>query len=375
MISYYIVFLSTLLITMGEALHPDEVNNIGAPVLLTDPDVFLKAGESYFDPAGKRVIFQAIEHPEEGEDPDDNYGMYLGDLTFDESGTITGLINIKRISNEGSSNTCGWFHPTEKSTVLFATTDTPLVEEDIPGYQRESGRYRWAFPPKMNIVSCDLAKNNTVNELVTDNEHYLAEGSWSPDSRHLLYCSLKSGGGDIYVTDLKTGTTRLIVEEDGYDGGPFFSPDGKRIVYRSDRRGNDLLQLYVAELAFSEDGAIIGISSEHQLTDNVHVNWGPFWHPNGRFLIYATSEVGHHNYELYVCDADSGEHDGTTRYGTRKRRVTHAEGFDGLPAFNALGNVLMWTSKRLTNTSQLWTAPFILDLDAGPHMSSNTNGH
>lgn len=375
MISYCIVFLSTLLIAMSETFHPDEVNNIGTPVLLTDPTVFLKAGESYFDPAGKRVIFQAIEHPEEGADPDDNYGMYLGDLTFDESGTITGLININRISNEGSSNTCGWFHPTEKSIVLFATTLTPLVEEDTPGYQRESGRYRWAFPPKMNIVSCDLAKNNAVTELVTDNEHYLAEGSWSPDSRHLLYCSLKSGDGDIYVTDLKTETTRLIVGDDGYDGGPFFSPDGKRIVYRSDRRGNDLLQLYVADLAFNEDGAIIGISSEHQLTDNVHVNWGPFWHPNGRFLIYATSEVGHHNYELYVCDADGGEHDGTTRYGTRKRRVTHAEGFDGLPAFNALGNVLMWTSKRLTNTSQLWTAPFIFDLDTGPGLPSNTSGH
>ena len=375
MISYCIVFLSTLLIAMSETFHPDEVNNIGTPVLLTDPAVFLKAGESYFDPTGKRVIFQAIEHPEEGADPDDNYGMYLGDLTFDESGTITGLININRISNEGSSNTCGWFHPTEKSIVLFATTLTPLVEEDTPGYQRESGRYRWAFPPKMNIVSCDLAKNNAVTELVTDNEHYLAEGSWSPDSRHLLYCSLKSGDGDIYVTDLKTETTRLIVGDDGYDGGPFFSPDGKRIVYRSDRRGNDLLQLYVADLAFNEDGAIIGISSEHQLTDNVHVNWGPFWHPNGRFLIYATSEVGHHNYELYVCDADGGEHDGTTRYGTRKRRVTHAEGFDGLPAFNALGNVLMWTSKRLTNTSQLWTAPFIFDLDTGPGLPSNTSGH
>ena len=47
---------------MSETFHPDEVNNIGTPVLLTDPTVFLKAGESYFDPAGKRVIFQAIEH-------------------------------------------------------------------------------------------------------------------------------------------------------------------------------------------------------------------------------------------------------------------------------------------------------------------------
>jgi len=113
MITYCIVFLSTILLTSGDNLHPDEVSNIGTPVLLTDPAFFLKAGESYFDPSGKRVIFQAIEHPKEGEAPDDNYGMYLGDLTFDESGTISGLTNIERISNEGSANTCGWCHPTE----------------------------------------------------------------------------------------------------------------------------------------------------------------------------------------------------------------------------------------------------------------------
>ena len=54
----------------------------------------------------------------------------------------------------------------------------------------------------------------------------------------------------------------------------------KRIVYRSDRRGNDLLQLYVADLASSmKQGSIVGIEKEYQLTDNEHVNWGPFWHP------------------------------------------------------------------------------------------------
>ena len=369
MITYCIVLLSTVLSSNSDTLHPDETGKIGTPVLLTDPAFFLKAGESYFDPAGKRVIFQAIEHPEEGVAPDDNYGMYLGDLTFDETGTISGLTNIERISNEGSANTCGWFHPTEESLVMFATTTTPLVEEDIPGYQRESGRYRWAFPPKMDIVSCDLAQNNATSAIVSDPEHYLAEGSWSPDGRHVLFCSLKSGIGDIYVTDLKTGTTRLIVGDDGYDGGPFFSPDGKRIVYRSDRRGND------ADLAFNDEGSIIGISKEYQLTDNVHVNWGPFWHPNGRFLIYATSEVSHRNYELFICDADSGEQDGTTRYGTRKRRVTHADGFDGLPVFNTEGDVLMWTSKRNTGTSQLWTAPFTFDLEAGPQMPSSQHSH
>jgi Tol biopolymer transport system component len=202
--------------------------------------------------------------------------------------------------------------------------------------------------------------------LVTDTENYLAEGSWSPDGRHVLYCSLATGSGDIYITDLQTGVSRLIVGDNGYDGGPFFSPDGKRIVYRSDRRGNDLLQLYVAELKFDAQGSIIGITKEYQLTDNEHVNWGPFWHPNNRFLIYATSEISHRNYELFVCDADGGEDNGTTRYGLRRRRITHTHGFDGLPAFNADGTVLMWTSKRKTGTSQLWTAPFHYDLDAGP---------
>jgi hypothetical protein len=351
-------------------LHDGEIGKIGKPIMLTDPSVFLKAGESYFDPATGRVIFQAIEHPEEGKEPEDEYGMYLGDLIFDQDGSITGLTNIKLLSNKGSANTCGWFHPTDESLVMFATTTTPLVEGDVPGYQRGSGRYRWAFPPKMNIVSLNL-NDQTVTPLVTDENNYLAEGSWSPDGRHILYCSLESGSGDIYITDTKTGESRLIVGDDGYDGGPFFSPDGKRITYRSDRRGNDLLQLYVAELKFDEDGSIVGIEKEYQLTDNEHVNWGPFWHPNNRFLIYATSEVSHRNYELFVCDADSGETSGTTRYGLRRRRVTHADGFDGLPVFDESGQWLMWTSKRETGTSQLWVAPFLFDLDEGPMVAGH----
>ena len=363
--THCMTLLLAFLVGETAPLHPNEVGSIGTPVLLTNPAVFRKAGESYFDPTGKKIIFQAIEHPKDGQEPDDDYGMYVGDLAFDDAGTITGLTNIIRISTIGSANTCGWFHPNDTSLVLYATTTTPLVDGEIPGYQRSSGKYRWAFPPKMNIVTHNL-NTGKITDLVTDNENYLAEGSWSPDGRHVVYCSLASGSGDIYITDLKNGSARLIIGDEGYDGGPFFSPDGKRIVYRSDRRGNDLLQLYVAELKFNDTGSIVGIEREFQLTDNEHVNWGPFWHPNNRFLIYATSEIGHRNYELFLCDADSGKTNGTTRYGVRRRRITHAEGFDGLPAFDSTGNLLMWTSKRETGTSQLWVAPFIFNLEAGP---------
>ena len=45
----------------------NEAKFFGPPVMLTSPSMFVKAGESYFDPQTKRIIFQAIEHPKNGE--------------------------------------------------------------------------------------------------------------------------------------------------------------------------------------------------------------------------------------------------------------------------------------------------------------------
>ena len=44
--------------------------------------------------------------------------------------------------------------------------------------------------------------------------------------------------------------------------------------------------------------------NETQLTDTNGVNWGPYWHPDGQHLIYATSAHGHQNYELYLMRSD-----------------------------------------------------------------------
>jgi hypothetical protein len=149
----------------------------------------------------------------------------------------------------------------------------------------------------------------------------------------------------------------------GYDGGPFFSQDGERLCYRSDRRGNDLLQIFVAELAFDRSGNILGVEREFQLTDNLHVNWAPFWHPSGKHLVYASSEIGHDNYEVFLIDANPGIDGGPTRYGTRRWRVTYAPKFDGLPVFNADGTKLMWTSQRSADgSSQVWLADFVMPL-------------
>jgi Tol biopolymer transport system component len=132
----------------------------------------------------------------------------------------------------------------------------------------------------------------------------------------------------------------------------------------------------VAELAFDEDGNVTGVEREYQLTNNGHVNWAPYWHPDGRHLVYATSEMGHRNYEVFIVDADSGKLEsspGPVRYGTNQRRVTFAKGADVLPIFSPDGEWLTWTGQRgEAETSQLWAARFIMPLD--PHTTGEAGG-
>jgi Tol biopolymer transport system component len=221
------------------------------------------------------------------------------------------------------------------------------------------------FPPQMRIVKTRIDEaDGTAGSLEVvegDGTSYVAECSISPDGEYLLYCSLASGQGDIFLKNLSSGKIIPLVTAPGYDGGPFFSPDGERICYRSDRHGNNLLQLFVADLERGEDGEFIGIGREYQLTDNAHVNWCPFWHPNGEHIVYATSEMGHRNYEVYIVDAmeDDDVMPTHVRYGTAKRRVTEADGADVLPVFDPTGTMMMWTGQRdPKGTSQLWIAPF-----------------
>ena len=128
------------------------------------------------------------------------------------------------------------------------------------------------------------------------------------------------------------------------------------------------MQLFIAELAFDEEGAITGIEREVQITDNDHVNWAPFWHPSGRFLLYSTSEVGHFNYEVFAVEVKDER--GRVVRGATPVRITHAAGFDGLPVFNRDGSLMMWTSQRgESGTSQVWVAEF----DAGSLLESEEN--
>jgi len=95
-------------------------------------------------------------------------------------------------------------------------------------------------------------------------------------------------------------------------------------------------------------------------------------------MAYATSELGHQNYEVFLIDSarwTTGAGMPMQRDGSTKVRVTHAAGADVLPAFSVDGRRMIWTSKRgPENTSQVWLADFALPEAFEPVLTGTSAG-
>jgi Tol biopolymer transport system component len=339
-----LLLAGVLLAACGCAPTPGETTYLSDGIQLTRG--FARAGEAYFSPDMNWFIFQAIPAGES------NYQMYVA-CVLRTDGKITGTGVPTQITPTGSKNTCGYFSADGKGLVFASTGARPPASRPA-GPATGRGRYRWDFEPGMEIYfvgdwpqALDEVRPGAKVGLIpaarrlTTNDVYDAECAISPDGRWIVYCSMESGDGDVYVMRTDGSQKARITSAPGYDGGPFFSPDGRRLVYRSDRRGDDKLQLFVCDLAFDGAGNITGMKSERQITHNDHVNWGPYWHPDGRHIIYATSRHGHDNYELYLVRDD----------GSRDTRITYGPGADVLPVFSPDGKWLMWTSRRSSDGS------------------------
>ncbi len=271
----------------GIAASPEaaEAPILGGAVQLTFPGQFRKAGESYFSPDGARVIFQAVPAGDGASGDDAGYSMFIADVVRKGDAPVR-LERVRQISPPMAHNTCGWFHPTDPNVVIFGTTVIAPAGDDVPGYQRGTSRYRWAFPPEMRVVQVRIdpatGEPGPPEVIAGDGTAYAAEGSISPDGRALLFTKVdRVTQGDLWVKDLASGEELALVVEPGYDGGPFFSPDGRSIIYRSDRSNDNLLQLFTADVVRDNGGRITGVSAERALTSNGHVNWCPFYQLRG----------------------------------------------------------------------------------------------
>ena len=63
---------------------------------------------------------------------------------------------------------------------------------------------------------------------------YNAESTITRDGKHIVFTSTRNGDLDIFTMDADGTNVKQLTHELGYDGGPFWSYDGKKIVYRAE---------------------------------------------------------------------------------------------------------------------------------------------
>ena len=307
-----------------------------------------RAGEGYFSEDGNALIFQSEREP-------DNpfYQIYLLDL-------LTG--DTHRVSTGVGKTTCAFFRP-GTDEVLYASTHHDVFakakqEEELKF--RASGkerRYSWDYDEAMDIFSANRDGSNLKK--LTNAPGYDAEASYSPDGKYIVFCSLRDAYpksqlspkalkqlevdpayfGEIYLMNADGSDQIRLTDSPGYDGGPFFTPDGQHIVWRHFTADGSQADIYTMRI----DGSNI-----RRLTDFKSMSWAPYFHPSGAYVIFASNKLGFSNFELYLVDG-RGRHEPV--------RVTSTDGFDGLPVFSPDGNQLCWTSNRNSQeVSQLYLA-------------------
>lgn len=297
---------------------------IGAPYQLTHGG---QNAEAYWSPDGKRIIFQSTRDP------------YKCDQEFIMNADGS---NQHLVSTGKGVTTCGYFLPDNKH-IIYASTH--LAGDACPAPADRSKGYVWSVEAGFDIfLATDDGK---IEKRLTDAAGYDAEGTVNFKSGQIVYTSLASGDLDLWTMKPDGTGKKQLTKTIGYDGGSVLSRDGKKLVWRShypktpedmakykSLLADNLTAPMKMELMIANaDG-----SNAKQITNYGCASFAPTFTPDGKKILFASNKQAcdSRKFELFLINED----------GTGLEQVTNFGGFTAFPEFSPDGKTIVFASDK-----------------------------
>lgn len=116
---------------------------------------------------------------------------------------------------------------------------------------------------------------------LTGDLYDIAQPTWSPDSRTLVFQSYRAGNFDLWTVRPDGSQLRRLTEGPYDHREPVFSPDGSRIAFSSDRGGS--YGIHVLDVA---SGTISTVA------DGAAEEYEPSWSPDGASIAFVVANTG-----------------------------------------------------------------------------------
>jgi len=281
--------------------------------------------EAYWSPDGKRLIFQSTREP------------YKCDQIFvmNADGSDQHLVSTGK-----GRTTCAYFLKDNKH-ILYASTHE--ADPECPPPPDRSKGYLWGVFAGYDIFLA-TDKGEIVKKL-TDAPGYDAEATVNWKTDRIIYTSMASGDLDMWTMKPDGSDKKRLTMLPGYDGGAFYSRDGKHIIWRANHpQQHEALQKYrdllkdnlVAPMKMEIFIADKDGKNEKQLTSFGCASFAPAFTPDGKKIVFSSNK---HNcdgrkFELYMMNLD----------GSGLEQVTDFGGFTSFAEFSPDGKILVFAS-------------------------------
>ncbi len=199
------------------------------------------------------------------------------------------------------------------------------------------------------LTVLDAIEGGATREIPVEGVDEIFSLTWSPDGRTLVFSGQTGGVSDLYRYDIEGGALTRLTNDLYADLEPSFSPDGRRIVYVTERYSTRLDDAAVGELQLAVLDVASGQSREVRgFANGKHIS--PQWGPDSSTIFFISDPDGISN--VYRVGANGGRPEQMTNLRTGATGITEASpaltvaSQSGTMAFSVYedGNYTLYTS-------------------------------